>query len=169
MNSKKNRPKKSRKMSGDMALQITSMADIFMIILVFLLKSYATSAVNISPPNGMKLPEGQSLQPPTEALKIEISENAIQIESKSIVNLLSYRFQPQEIQKNLSSKLLNTALETERKRQNLIAQSNPTVKVDSKILIIADQRTPYVTLKSVLVSAAINGFTDYKLVAVQKD
>ena len=32
--------------SGDMALQITSMADIFTIILVFLLKSFATGSLN---------------------------------------------------------------------------------------------------------------------------
>lgn len=163
------KPFKKRAISGDMALQITSMADIFTIILVFLLKSYATSAVNIAPTSGMKIPEGQSLEPATEALKVEISEKSIQVESKPITQLQDFRFMGEEIQSNLTSKSLNTALETERKRQELISQSNPNVKVDSKILVIADQRVPYITLKSVLATAALSGFTDFKLVVVNKE
>lgn len=69
----------------------------------------------------------------------------------------------------MTSKSLNTALETERKRQELISQSNPNVKLDSKILVIADQRVPYITLKSVLATAAVTGFTDFKLVVVNKE
>lgn len=91
------KPFKKRTLSGDMALQITSMADIFTIILVFLLKSYATSAVNIAPTAGMKIPEGQSLQPATEALKVEISEKSIQVENKPITQLKDFRFVADEI------------------------------------------------------------------------
>ncbi len=160
---------KNRNLSDEMTLQITSLADIFTIILVFLLKSYATSAVSITPTSGMKIPESQFLEPPVEALKVEISENYIQVENKPVVNLHHFRFDSGEIQPNLTSKLITHALEIEKKRQQYIAQSNANVKVDSKILIIADQKVPYITLKSVLASAAINGFTDYKLVAVNKD
>jgi biopolymer transport protein ExbD len=155
-------------MPDAMTLQITSMADIFTIILVFLLKSTATSAVNISPVNGMKIPQGEFLDAPVEALKVEISENSIQVESKSITTLQDFRFDPQDINADLTSKSVRIALEKERKRQELIAQSNPNVKIDSKILIIADQRVPYTTIKSVLASSAVNGFTDFKLVAVNK-
>lgn len=156
-------------MTDEMVLQITSMADIFTIILVFLLKSYATSAVNITPSTGMKIPESGALATPTEALKIEVSENAVQIENKPIVKLSSFRFESDELQSNLTSKKLNAALETEKQRQKLISQANSSVAVDSKILIVADQRVPYETLKSVLASAAVSGFTDYKLVAVKKE
>lgn len=160
---------KKKPMTDEMVLQITSMADIFTIILVFLLKSYATSAVNITPSTGMKIPEGSALATPTEALKIEVSETAVQIENKPIVRLSGFRFESDELQANSTSKKLNRALETEKERQKLISQANSTVSVDSKILIVADQRVPYETLKTVLASAAVSGFTDYKLVAVKKE
>lgn len=59
---KKNPFLKKKKSSEEMTIQITSMADIFTIILVFLLKSYSTSAVNITPSNGLKLPTAQAAE-----------------------------------------------------------------------------------------------------------
>ena len=37
----------------------------------------------------------------------------------------------------------------------------------SPIIVIADQRAPYSTVKSVLASAALNGYTDFKLAVVR--
>ena len=54
------------------------------------------------------------------------------------------------------------ALERERQRELLIAKTNSDVKIDPKIMIVADQRAPYITIKSVLASAALNGYTDFK-------
>ena len=159
----------SKRQSSELSLQITSMADIFTIILVFLLKSYSTSSVVVSPSSGMKLPIAQSLNAPVEALKIEISETALQVENKPILSLKSYQFDPHDLLPNSTSKTLAHALEVEKKKQELIAKANPSVKVDSKILIIADQKVPYVTLKSVLSSAAAHGFTDFKLVAIAQN
>jgi biopolymer transport protein ExbD len=51
----------------------------------------------------------------------------------------------------------------------LIAQSNSDVKADKKILIVADQRTPYATLKTVFASAAQNGYSDLKLVVAKRE
>jgi biopolymer transport protein ExbD len=159
----------SRKQSDEMALQITSMADIFTIILVFLLKSYATSALNITPTAGLLLPEAQAADTQVEALKLEIANDSVNVEGKPATPLKNFAFDKADLLGNGSSKGVNAALETEKKRQLLIAKANADVKVDSKILIVADQKTPYSTVKSVLASAAINGFTDFKLVVVRKD
>lgn len=153
--------------SDEMSLQITSMADIFTIILVFLLKSY--SSVSISPSTGVTIPMAVAEAPQIEALKVEISSNAVLVESKPIEELDHFQFPTEDLLQNHSSKVVSHSLETERKRQQLIAEANPNVKPDSKILIIADQKTPYSTLKTVLASAALNGYTDYKLVVVTKD
>ena len=155
-------------MSGEMELQITSMADIFTILLVFLLKSYA-AGVNVNPTKGMMLPTAQAAETQIEALKLEVSENAISVEGQPIATLKGYRFDAGDLETNLSSKSLTTSLDKERKRQLLIAQGNSAVKVDPKIIIIADQRVPYVTIKSVLASAALQGFTDFKLAVVKSE
>jgi biopolymer transport protein ExbD len=150
-----------------MALQITSMADIFTIILVFLLKSYATSAVTVSPSAGTLLPEAQAGDAPVEALAVEISKDAIQVDNQLAVKLNGFAFDASDLQGNGVSTTLSKVLEQHRNRQLLIAKSNTDVKVDSRIVILSDQKTPYSTIKSVLASAALHGFTDFKLAVVR--
>ena len=162
----RDRFEKPHQENDEVSLQITSMADIFTIILVFLLKSY--SSMNITPSPGVTIPQGIGGSPQVEALKLEVSQDAVLVENKPITSLQDYHFSKQDLLENRSSRTVVQSLTGERKRQELIAQSNPTVKVDSKILIIADQKTPYSTLKTVLASAALTGYTDYKLVVITK-
>ncbi len=152
----------------DMSLNITAMADIFTVLLVFLLKSFTTSAVTLSPSAGLVLPEVfSSNQVPTDALKVEISSTAVLIENQPVLDLKDYQFAMGDMDGNKTSKSLSQALAKERKRQMTIAQANSQVKIDPKILIVADQKAPYSTIKTVLASAAVNGYTDFKLAVVQ--
>lgn len=159
---------KRRSGNEEVSLQITSMADIFTILLVFLLKSSSTGAVSINPSQGLLLPQANASQPVPEALKIEVSQGAIQIEEKPVASLKDFQFETGDIRKDGVSSNLEKHLELARKRQSIIAKANSDVQVDAKILVIADSRTPYKTLKTVLASAAIHGYTDFKLV-VAKD
>ncbi len=161
------RRKRTRPQSEDMSLQITSMADIFVILLVFLLKSYATSATNIAPSATTTLPQADAQDSAVEALKVELAENAVLVEGQPVVQLQKFEFSKDDLLGNGSSKLLGKALERERQRQVLIAKSNSEVKVDPKIVIVADQRAPYGSVKAVLASAALHGYTDFKLAVVR--
>lgn len=160
---------KRKPQSEEMSLQITAMADIFTVILVFLLKGYSTSVANITPTQGMQLPVAFQAPPAVEALKVEISENAIQIEGTPVSNLKAFALDPADLQGNGTSKKLLETFERERKRQLLIAQANSDVKIDPKIIVVADQKVPYSTLKTVLASAAVHGYTDFKLAVVSGD
>jgi biopolymer transport protein ExbD len=160
---------KKRHQSEEMALQITSMADIFTILLVFLLKSYATSAITVNPAGGMLLPQAQAGEAAIEALKIEVSEKSISVEGKPVTPLDHFAPAKADLLASGASVLLSKALEKERARELLIAKANSDVKVDAKIIIIADSRAPYSTIKSVLASAAQSGYTDYKLAVIRGD
>ena len=153
----------------DMVLQITSMADCFVIILVFLLKSLATGANSVTPSAGLKLPQAEAGEMNDQALTLEISESGVQVDNQPVNALKNFKFASTDLLDNGLSKDLNSALETQRKKQDLIAQANPDVKADSKVLVVADERVPYVTLKSVLAAAAVHGFSDFKLVVAKKE
>ena len=161
---------KSRKVGGtDVALQITSMADIFTIILVFLLKSFAGGTMNVAPSEGLKLPVAATDKSSPPAPTIEISEKAVQVENAYVSPLVGFRFPAGELRNNGIPHALDSVLDKQRKRQELIAKANSDVNLDSKIMILADQRTPYGTIRSVVSTAALHGFTDFKLVVVQKE
>ncbi len=155
--------------SDEMALQITSMADIFTILLVFLLKSYSSSSLAIQPAPGTQLPSGHPAEANLEALKVEITQGSVLVEGQAVAQLNGFDFNPADVGAGGVSQSLSAALEKERKRQLLIAQSNSDVKVDPKIIVVADQRVPYSTIKGVLASAALNGYTDFKLAVAKED
>lgn len=133
---------KAKAPSDQMSIQITSMADIFMILLVFLLKSYGSGLLDITPSKGLTVPRAAAEGGPSDALKLEVSENSILMEGKPV-----------------ASKDLSEALAAERKRQ---------LKADPRVILIADRKVPYSTVKTVLASAASHGYTDFKL-AVQSN
>lgn len=159
---------KKRHQSADMNLQITAMADIFTVLLVFLLKSFASGAVTVNPSNGVKLPIASAQEAHFEALKVEISKNAVTVEGAPVAVLEEYRFPSKDIAPDGSSKTLAGVLEKERKRQIVIASANPDVQVDPKVMVVADQHVPYQTIKQVLASAAVQGYTDFKMAVVSE-
>src|ERR1700722_14827033 len=75
----------NRRSAGHFKIQITSMVDMFVILLVFLLRSYSTSPVNISPREGLRLPESTSPTDPVDVLKMVISTDGVFVEDKKIV------------------------------------------------------------------------------------
>lgn len=150
--------KKNRTLHGEMELQITSMADIFTILLVFLLKSTQTGATAITPSAGLELAQAARTSESVEALKIEVSQHGVSVEGRPVTDLQAL---------NVSE--LEKSLGVEHRRQEAIARANPAVKTDGKVIIVADQRIPYGTLKKVLGAAARSGFTDFRLAVVQKE
>lgn len=153
---------KKKKLNEDMALQITSMADIFMILLVFLLKSYSTSITNVSPSKEMKLPIAEASGTMKDSLKLEISRGSVLIDQKEVVKLRGLEFNPSDLAAAGHCPVVYKILAEQRRHL-------PDPNVDSTLLVLADEQTPYETLKPILASAASAGFVDLQLVVVQKD
>jgi biopolymer transport protein ExbD len=150
--------KRSRSwMHEDTSLQITSMADVFMILLVFLLKTYSTGVSPIDPPANMKLPVAGKTEKIEEALKVEISDSSIRVDGKPVASLKNYQFRNEDQD---SAGLVNSL------KRSLASQEKSQTS-HGKLMVLADQRTPYSTLKAVLNTAALTGWREYKLVVVE--
>jgi len=159
---------KRRALKDEMVLQITSMADILTILLVFLLKSFSTGVSNITPAAELMLPEAHSQDEVSEGLKVEVSPGSILVDGKPITTLTGFNFEELDLESNGTSRSLNAALiqERERVRDENRAPGTPEPPAP-KVLVMADQSTPYRTLKSVMNSAANAGFGDFKLIVVE--
>ncbi len=162
--------------SEEVALQITSMADIFTILLVFLLKSYSVSALNIDVSKDLKLPTARGGNEQVEALKVAVTENGIQVEGVQVVELSNFAPRQSEVGVDGSLRPVVEALAKEKKKQREIASQMGKTKPDEKeeandrkLLVIADKKVPYKILKMVLASASAQDYTDFKLVVVSED
>lgn len=155
--------------SSDVALQITSMADIFTILLVFLLKGLSSDALQIAPSNGTILPAGVNTSTLAEpALQIELSKDGIMVEKETISPLQDYRISPKELNQDGNLTVLSERLNKERERQKMIAQANDTVKIDGRVIIMSDQKVPFSTMKPVLRTLAANGYSEIKFAVVNE-
>lgn len=168
-------PRGAKRRSGgteEVALQITSMADIFTILLVFLLKSYAVSATNISVGKDVRLPSARGGQDQVEAIKVEVHGSGITIEGVSVVEYQNFQPSNSDLSAAGTLPVLIQELKKERERQKVLASARgdaPNTEKDSKLLVVADKDVPYRLLKIVLASANEQDFTDYKLVVVQEE
>ena len=154
--------KKKKKMSSDMALQITSMADIFMILLVFLLKNYSASVAAISPSQNTKLPIAVTQAEMKDTLKLEVSPDALLIDEKPVLALKNFIVSEEDKPKLGEQDKLTRALLDERAKHK-------GKDKDSHLMLIADEKVPYETIQRVLASAAGSGYVDLQLVVVQKE
>jgi biopolymer transport protein ExbD len=149
--------RKTVKESGAVALQITSMADIFTILLVFLLKGIASDALAISPSNGTNLPNGINTTAIMEpALMVELSTSGVLVEKEFVSDYTDFE------------KPLNERLSKEREKQNLISKANDSVKADDRVIILSDQKVPFSTVKIVLRTLAQNGYSEVKFGVIKE-
>lgn len=165
------RGSRRRRSSGTFPLNITSLIDMLTIILVFLLKSYNTSAVEITPSKGMRLPASTSETAPIEALKLNVSKEGIFVDEKLIVPLTNGSIDSSLLEKNDPKfiKTLYQALDEQAKKTQAIAKENETVQFDGKLVFQADQDLPYEVLKKVMYTASVAGYADFKFAVIKKE
>ncbi len=172
------RKRRRRHGSDEIALQITSMADVFTILLVFLLKSYSVSAIDIDVGKEIKLPIANGGSESVEAMKVQVTAGSITIEGQPILKLTNYEAAPSDLARDGTFPEVVKALKREREKQRQIASEqlrqggkaeDVKANFDSKLLVIADKKVPYKLLKVVLSSASAMDFSDFKLVVVSAD
>jgi len=67
-------------------LNITSMMDMFTIILVFLLKNFSTEGAIVTPANELTLPNSSVERKAKEALSVKVSRNSITVENTLVLD-----------------------------------------------------------------------------------
>lgn len=155
----KSKRRKKRALVTDATLLITPMADIFTILLVFLIKSFSTETSNIGLNAEITLPISSNAAPSVESTRLEISPMSVMLDDKPILSLHQFRFDPADSDGTKSSETLFNTFKKYRSRDSL--------NTGLRMLVLADEKTPYSTLKRVLTAATEAGFADYKLVVME--
>ena len=156
--------------SGAFKIQITSMVDMFVILLVFLLKSYSTSPVQITPNKDLTLPESTVQTDPEDVITLVLAQTGIFIDDKKIVDLAAGELNAEDRDKTDAQfiRKLFDELDMQAKKTRDIASLNDTVEFDGKILMQADRDLPYAILQKVMYTSMLAGYADMKLAVVGK-
>ncbi len=151
-------------------IQITSMVDMFVILLVFLLKSYSTSPVNITPKEGLRIPESTATTDPVDVVKLVVSQEGIFVEDKKVMDLEKGMVPVGAMDKNDPSFLrpVFEALDERAKHAKEISKVNDSFEFDGKALMQADRDLSYEILQKVMYTSMMAGYADVKLAVAQK-
>lgn len=161
--SRRRRWEMPRKQNSTFTLNITSMTDMFTIMLVFLLQTYSTADVQIVPDSAVRLPTSASMTNPTEAIKLSISEQGLKMEETKLADLKNADFLPQDLE-STDTNFIKPLFE----QLDKIAKESPDkvhVK-EGRILLQADKELPYATLRKVMYTASMAGFPQLKLITL---
>jgi biopolymer transport protein ExbD len=161
-----------RRIPQTFKIQITSMVDMFVILLVFLLKSYSTSPVTVNPTKDLMLPTSTSSTEPVDIIKMVVSKKGIFIEDKKIIEFNSQLQLPSkdtDATDPMAIQPLFRELEAKANLVRNIASVNDKVVFDGKILVQADRDMPYSLLQKVLYTAMLTGYSDVKFAVLSRD
>ncbi len=146
-------------------LNITSMLDMFTILIIFLLKSYSAEGIILTIPADLYLPYSTTQSAPEPGLVIELSKNALIVDGTVLpVNL-------DEIERS-DSLLIPELLEnlTARVRwYEQISAVNPEVDFTGRMVLEGDREVPFRLLKKILYTCGQAGFINQSLAVFQKE
>ena len=160
-----------KRVASTFKIQITSMVDMFVILLVFLLKSYSTSPVNINPSDQLTLPASSSTKDPTEVLKMVVSKTGIFVDDKKVVDFTDGALATGDVDSNDTQfiRALYSELDEQVKKSRTIASQNSELEFDGKVIMQAERSLPYDILRKVMYTSMMAGYSDVKIAVMLKE
>lgn len=152
--------------SHDDELNIVALMDAFTIILVFLIKSYASDPTAISQDKDIQLPASTTQLSVVEAVPVVITQNAVLVNDKAVVKIIDKGIDPAEKQGMAVPRLVE-AMREEADRQKKIGALNQRVKFEGLMLLVADKGTHYKVITEVLYAGGQAEFGNFKFAAMK--
>ncbi|MBZ4415932.1 biopolymer transporter ExbD [Myxococcus sp. RHSTA-1-4] len=161
--------RKEREAAGEIKeLNITAMMDMMTILLVFLLKSFASSSAAITASEDVRPPVSTTRATPKDTVAVTITPKNILVGEREVLRLQNGQLPADKLQGRLVLPL-DAALKKEVEKLKYIAERNPSAPFSRELSVIADRKVPYDMLLTVLYTAGQNELENYRFVVLQKD
>ena len=180
--------RRRKRIGGGFELQLTSMMDMLIIIVVFLLKNYSTAMNNFVTPAGLKLPISISQDNPLDSFQVVVTPEAVTFENQRVLDFVqsaaslgsveaTYTFKPTDLDENgLRIVPLYDALIKARDQSELLRAKSKSRDAEGKPLpfegvlaIQADKRVKYDTIRRIMYTAGAAGYRVFRFLALKKE
>jgi len=141
-------------------LNLTSLMDVFT-ILVFFLLFHASGSEVVEAPKQIKLPDSVAEAKPRETVVIMVSPEVVLVQGEAVID---------------TRELLDSGIETvagiterlKRLERNIIGISTKTVVESKEVTILADRTIPFSVLKKIMSTCTDCGYGRISLAVIQK-
>ena len=159
------RKKHLRREPKEMALQITSMIDVFTILLVFLLKSYSSEGQLVQMADAIRLPVSTAQEVIHPAVTVAFNGRSLYVDGALVVEDLG----PYEASEDLLVGPLYDALHDRAERTREISAANPAVVFTGEVVLQGDREIPFRLLKKVIFTAGQAEYVNQSLAIFQEE
>ncbi len=150
-------------------LMLTSLLDMFTIILIFLIVSFEAEDYEFKLDPGLKLPESSANSVLKPAINLAITPDSLKIENEEIIKLDRGKFREQYYTKGEIPEVVE---HLRKAHEDVLAREAAGLLADDEdaaiVLIQADKSLDYKTLYLVMRSASVAGFDKYRLAIMKK-
>jgi biopolymer transport protein ExbD len=161
--------RKEREAAGEIKeLNITAMMDMMTILLVFLLKSFASSSAAVTASEDVRPPVSTTRATPKDTVAVTITPKNILVGDKEVMRLQNGQIPADKLQGRLVLPL-DAQLKKEVEKLKYIAERNPGAPFSRELSVIADRKVPYDMLLTVLYTAGQNELENYRFVVLKKE
>jgi len=150
-------------------ININSLLDILTIMLVFLLKSYATDPINITPGSDLDIPKSTSLLKPAATVMVTVSKSAIVVDNQPVLVIKDGKVEASQKRGGEDGYFiipLNKVLVDAAEKKRRLASVNPTVKFEGICTLVMDKDTPYRLVAEVMYTAGQAEFSKFKFATI---
>lgn len=161
--------RKEREAAGEIKeLNITAMMDMMTILLVFLLKSFASSSAAVTASEDVRPPVSSTRATPKDTVAVTITPKNVLVGEREVLRLQNGQFPADKLQGRLVLPL-DAQLKKEVEKLKYIAARNPSAPFSGELSVIADKKIPYDMLLTVLYTAGQNELENYRFVVLQNE
>lgn len=141
-------------------LNLTSLMDVFTILVFFLLVNSSSSQV-LEPPKKITLPESLVEAKPRETAVIVVSEKDVTVQGEMVATIKEIAAAKQDAIVPISDKLRTV-------KENVIGVSTKTIAESREVTILSHKSVPFKVLRKVMSSCTFAGYGKISLALIQK-
>ena len=166
--------RKAREAAGEIKeLNIVAMMDMMTIILVFLLKSYQASAINVNMSQDLAIPLSTTQLHPQENITVTVTTREVAVNDDKVVEIQGRAIPASAKEGGRADAFyvgpVYDALKKEVDRQKYIAQYNQDAPFTGRVNVVADKSIPYRTLMEILYTAGQAELGEYKFMVLKNE
>jgi biopolymer transport protein ExbD len=147
---------------GEAKLNLTSMMDMFTIILLFLLKVYSTEGQMVQPSEYLTLPKSSVEKHPQVALDLVVSKEWIVLNNRPVAKVADVLASKSLIIPSLQQELLKYANEAEKMQQRYGQEFSGAITIQG------DKDLPYRVLVKVMATCGKSKYPNMRLLVYQR-
>ncbi|PRP96348.1 biopolymer transporter ExbD [Enhygromyxa salina] len=158
--------KRRHKKEDTANLGLTSLMDIVAIIVVYLLKSYASDPILIQPISEQKIPMSRMDMPIKEGIAIYISSRELIFNEEQVATLTDGELDPNVVQGHVIRPLFEKLEEeTEKSKQVFEGRGEEWV---GHVILIGDEALKFSTIVDLMYTAGRLEYSEYSFCIIQK-